>query len=238
MNARPTRSPAAPRLHLVTDDAVLARAGFVDLAEALLTAGGPALALHLRGPATPGGPLLALAYKLRTIAWAAGALLVVNDRVDVALAAGADGAHLGGRSLPAHDARRLLGPGRRMGVSVHTVAEGAEAVAEGADWIFAGTIWETASHPGRAGQGPGFVAAVARAVAGAAAASAAYETPGGVPILAIGGVTPERVPEALAAGAGGVAVIRGIWDAADPPGALLRYLHAFDEHDGNHGMQP
>jgi len=224
---------AVPRLHLVTDDAVLARPGFVQAASPLLARGGAAVALHVRGPATPGGPLLELARALREPARAAGAWLVVNDRVDVALAAGADGAHLGARSLPVSAARRLLRSGMGLGVSVHAAAEGAEAAAAGADWIFVGTIWETASHPGRSGQGPGLVAAVASAVA-----SAVGGAPGRVPVLAIGGVTPQRVAEVLAAGGTGVAVIRGVWDATDPLDALLGYLQAFDEHDRKLGMQP
>jgi thiamine-phosphate pyrophosphorylase len=223
--AKRSGADTVPRLHLVSDDEVLARGGFVDAASALLELGGAALALHVRGPGMPGGPLLELARSLRAPARAAGAMLVVNDRVDVALAAEADGAHLGARSLPAAEARRLLGPGRRLGVSVHAAAEAAEAAVGGADWIFAGTIWATESHPGRPGAGPALVGRVVEASAG-------------VPVLAIGGVTPSRVGEALAAGAWGVAVIRGIWHAADPAGALLRYLQAFDEGDGNEGRKP
>ena len=216
---------AVPRLHLVTDDAVLARPGFRSRAAALLAAGGAALALHVRGPRTPGGPLLDLVRALREPACASGALLIVNDRLDVALAGGAHGAHVGARSLPVAEARRLLGPRRRLGASVHTVAEGAEAAGGGADWIFAGTVYETASHPGRRGLGPAFAGRVAGASAG-------------VPVLAIGGVTPERVGEVLAAGAAGVAVIRGIWDAADPTDALRRYLQEFDLLDNNLGKRP
>ncbi|HSW31047.1 MAG TPA: thiamine phosphate synthase [Longimicrobiales bacterium] len=213
-----------PRLHLVTDDAVLSRAGFQERAAALLAAGGAALAFHLRGPGTPGRTLLELVRSLREPARASGSLLVVNDRVDVALSAGADGAHLGARSLPLADARRIFGAQGCLGVSVHTAEEGAEAAAGGADWIFAGTIYETASHPGRPGLGPAFAGRVAEVAAG-------------VPVLAIGGVTPGRVGEVLAAGAWGVALIRGVWDAADPTDALRRYLVGFETQDGNRGTQ-
>jgi len=211
-----------PRLHLVTDDGVLSRSGFRPQAAALLAAGGGALAFHVRGPGTPGGPLLELVRSLRDPAGASGSLLVVNDRVDVALCAGAGGVHLGARSLPLAEARRILGARGRLGMSVHTLAEGAEAAAGGADWIFAGTIYETESHPGRRGLGPAFAGRVAKVAVG-------------VPLLAIGGVTPGRVGEVLAAGAWGVAVIRGVWDAADPLDALHRYLEGFETQDGNRG---
>ena len=220
--ARTGSAGGVPRLHLVTDDAVLSRPGFLSQAGELLAAGGASVALHVRGPGMPGGPLLGWARALREPARASGAWLVVNDRVDVALAAGADGAHLGTRSLPVAEARRLLGHSRRLGVSVHTAAEGAEAAAGGADWIFAGTIYETASHPGHPGLGPAFAGRVAGASAG-------------VPALGIGGVTPGRVGEVLAAGAWGVAVIRGVWDAADPAAALHRYLEECGTQEGNRG---
>ncbi|NJD18550.1 MAG: thiamine phosphate synthase, partial [Gemmatimonadetes bacterium] len=194
----PARGPAIPRLHVVTDDAVLARVEFPRRAAGLLSAGGGAVALHVRGPGTPGGPIREAARARAGPARASGACLGVNDRVDVALAGGAAGAHLGVRSLPVPEARRLLGPARLLGVSVHSEAEGASAAAEGADWIFAGTIYDTASHPGLTPKGPAFVERVAEASAGV--------TP---PIASTG--TPGRVAEVLAHGAAGVAVIRGIW---------------------------
>lgn len=206
-------SALVPRLHLVTDDEVLARPGFLDEASALLAGVDAPVALHVRGPATPGGTLLRAAAALVAAAAATDCWVVVNDRVDVALAAGAHGAHLGARSLPVAEARRILGAARAVGVSVHARAEGAEAAAHGTAWIFAGTIYETPSHPGRPGRGPALVTQVADAA-------------GAVPVLAIGGVTAERVAEVVEAGAWGAAVIRGVWDAPDPVVAAGRYLHA------------
>jgi thiamine-phosphate diphosphorylase len=150
---------------------------------------------------------------------------VVNDRVDVALAAGADGAHLGVRSLSVAVARRLLGPGARVGASIHSVAEAEAAAEEGADWIFAGTIYGTPTHPAREPAGPAFAGDAARAARG-------------IPVLAIGGVTPERVGEVLEAGAAGVAVIRGVWDAPDPAEALRRYLEMLAGGRSPAGTQP
>jgi len=211
-------------LHVVTDDAVLARADFRRLATALIEGGGPRVALHVRGVRTGGLRLCRVARSLVDAARAAGSLLVVNDRVDVALAVGADGAHLGRRSIPVGDARRVLGPDAGVGASAHTDDEVTEAAGLGADWIFAGTIYTSASHPGRDGRGPSAVAS-----ATVAARTVALSTERArVPVLAIGGVTPERVAEVRGAGAYGVAAIEGIWGDADPVDALSRYLAALE----------
>jgi thiamine-phosphate pyrophosphorylase len=204
---------AVPRLHLITDDDVLARADFRDVAGALMEAAGAGVALHLRGPHTGGRVLHAAAAALRETARASGAWLVVNDRVDVALTAGLDAVQLGRRSLPPAAARRVLGSTVRVGVSTHVPQEVTEAVVEGADWIFVGTMYATPSHPGREGSGPAGMRAAA-AVAGR------------TPLVAIGGVTVARVPELLRSGAHGVAVVRGVWQAPDPRTASRDYLEA------------
>lgn len=204
-----------PRLHVVTDDAALADPAFGARARAVLAVGGARVALHLRGPRTPGGPLLALARTLIPVAESRGALAVVNDRVDVALLTGAHGVQLGARSLPAHRARALLPEGTRVGVSTHAPGEVAAAEEDEADWAFVGTIYTTPSHPARPGTGP---EGLARAV----------QARDRLPLLAIGGVTVERVPEVREAGAWGVAVLRGIWDARDPGKATERYLNVLE----------
>ena len=205
------RAEAVPALHAVTDDGVLARPGFVEVARAVAAAGGAGLALHLRGPATEGGRLHRLACEVRDAVRAHGALLVVNDRLDVAMAAGADGVQLGARGLEIADARRLAGEGMRIGASVHSAGEGRAAVEAGADWVIAGTTWATPSHPGRPGAGLPLIRALAAA---------------GVAPVAIGGVTVARAAEARAAGAAGAAVLRGIWDAPDPADAVRQYLES------------
>ena len=202
-----------PPLHAVTDGEVAGAAGFAARAREVLKAGGPCLALHLRAPEAHGRVLYELADELLPAARAAGALLLVNDRVDVALAVGADGVQLGARSLRAADARRLLGPDRLVGASVHGVDEAREAVDGGADFLVAGNVYETRTHPGRPGAGPALVASVADL---------------GLPVVAIGGVTPERVAEVKAAGAAGVAAVRGIWSAGKAAEAVRRYLEAWE----------
>jgi thiamine-phosphate pyrophosphorylase len=198
-----------PRLHVVTDDGVLARPDFEALAGAVLAAG-PALALHLRGPGTPARTLLSLARRLRPVATETGAVLLVNDRIDVALAARLDGVHLGARSLPVGAARDLLPPASLVGASVRGSGPAREASAEGPDYLVLGTIYPTPTHPDRPGDGPEAVGRVVAAV--------------DVPVLAIGGVTPDRVAECLAAGAHGVAVLGGVWSAPDPWAAVVGYL--------------
>jgi thiamine-phosphate diphosphorylase len=192
-----------PPLHLLTDDAVCARAGFAEQAEALMRAGGAELMFHLRAPHASGRRVYALAERL-----AAAGPLVVNDRLDVALAVGAVGVQLGERSLADADARKLARAPFRIGVSAH----GADARVAEADWVLAGTLYETPSHRGRPAAGPELVEALARS---------------GVPVVGVGGITPERVAAVRAAGAAGVAVIRGVWDAPDPVAAVGIFLDAW-----------
>ncbi|HEX7089626.1 MAG TPA: thiamine phosphate synthase [Longimicrobiales bacterium] len=203
------------RLHLVTNDAVLRAADFGVRAQAVLAAHGPAIALHVRGHGLAAAELFAIVEDLAFAGDAAGAEILVNDRVDVALAAGTDGVQLGRRSLPVAAARDLLGADAWIGYSAHEAGEAAQAAADGADFILIGTVYETASHPGRAPAGTALVRATVAAVA-----------PAGVPVLAIGGVTPERVHELIEAGAYGVAALGGVWHTADPVAAAARYLAA------------
>lgn len=204
-------SVGLPRLHLVTDDGVLARPDFARVAEALLRLGGERVALHLRGPRTSGRELYRQAAALAGPARNAGALLLVNDRVDVALAAGASGVQLGERGLPVEDARRMGGAGWMVGASVHDPGEAGAALERGADFVLAGTLFASASHPGRGGSGVGWL----------------REIPGGCGrVIGIGGVDPARVAGVLGAGAHGVAVIRAVWGAE---GGAEKALRAFLE---------
>ncbi len=210
------RALAVPRLHAVTNDELLADPRFPELARSVLAAGGPGLALHLRAARLSGRDLWERAASLASEARARGAVLLVNDRVDVALGLEGVGAHLGGRSLPPAAARRLLGPGRLLGVSVHDGSAASAAAREGANHLFVGTVFATASHPGRTGIGvEGFRRIRERAP--------------GVPALAIGGVLPEHARALLDAGAHGVAAIGGIWRRDDPARAVAEYLEALND---------
>jgi thiamine-phosphate pyrophosphorylase len=141
--------------------------------------------------------------------------IVVNRRLDVALALAADGVHLGFDAMRARDARQLLGPGALVGVSAHAPEEVATAAAEGASYAHLAPIFDPRSKP------------ASRVALGVAAISAASAH--GIPVLAQGGVDPQRCSEVLAAGAAGVAVTGDILMAADPGAAAARLRRALDE---------
>jgi thiamine-phosphate diphosphorylase len=193
---------------LVTDRHATGGRDLVAVVRDALAAGLPAV--QLRDKDLPGRPLLALAEALRRATTETGALLLVNGRVDVALAAGADGVHLGGGAMPAATARALLPPAALVGVSIHAPGEAADA---GADYLVFGPVWTT---PSKAAFGPPQgEAALARAAAAAP-----------VPVLAIGGVDAGRVAAVRAAGAAGVAVVRAVLGASDPGRAVRALLAA------------
>jgi thiamine-phosphate pyrophosphorylase len=140
-----------------------------------------------------------------------GALLAVNDRADVALAADADVLHLGQDDLPVSVARRILGPGPVIGRSSHSLAQAAAAaVEEGVDYFCAGPVWQTPTKAGRPGTGTGLLRHVA--VLGSVR-----------PWFAIGGIAPDRLDEVIEAGATRVVVVRALTQAADP-GAAAAYF--------------
>ncbi|HEX4406634.1 MAG TPA: thiamine phosphate synthase [Polyangia bacterium] len=200
----------APRLYLITDRHATAGRALVDVVRAALAAAPVDIAVQLREKDLDGRALTALAHELRVLTRAAGAALYINDRVDVALAVGADGVHLGGRALSPADVARVA-PALDVAVSTHTRAE-VEAAARFPNVRFAvfGPIWDT---PSKRPYGPPVGLHALRAAATA-----------GLPLLALGGVTPARVAEARAAGAIGVACIRAICSADDPGAALASLL--------------
>jgi thiamine-phosphate diphosphorylase len=108
-----------------------------------------------------------------------------------------------------------LGANRLLGVSVHSVSDAARAAEGGADYLFVGTLFETASHPKAVVRGAEFVGEVAAHVE--------------IPLVGIGGVTPERTIDVLASGGHGVAVMRGIWNAPSPSDAVHAYLDAIEQ---------
>jgi thiamine-phosphate pyrophosphorylase len=194
-----------PTVLLVTDRHATAGRDLVDVVARALDAGLPAV--QLRDKDLPGRLLFHLAERLRDVTARAGALLFVNDRVDVACAVGADGVHLGAAALPVAVARSLLPAAALVGASVHALDE---VAATSADFVVFGPVFDTPSKRAYgAPQGPDRLRdAVSRAR---------------VPVLAIGGVEPSNVDTVRAAGADGVAVVRAILAASDP-GAATRTL--------------
>jgi thiamine-phosphate pyrophosphorylase len=173
-------------------------------ADAVLAAGVDVI--QLRDKLAEAGPLLEAASLLRAAADRHGALFAVNDRADVALAAGADVLHLGQDDLPMAWARRVLGEGVLLGRSTHDLDQARRAMAEAWDYLVVGPVWATATKPGRPAVGTGLV----RAVAG-------LDPP--VPWFAIGGIDEANLDAVTAAGAGRVVVVRAITDAPDPAAA-------------------
>lgn len=198
-----------PRLHAITDAAVLARPD-LGIRAAALAAAGSVLALHARDRTATTRVLSGVAARFIAHARPAEAAVVVSGRPDVAAAVGAQGVQLAADDLAPADARRVL-PRGWIGRSVHTPGEAAAARAEGADFLVAGPVYPTPTHPDHPGAG---LDLVRRCVAT------------GLPVIAIGGVTAARVPELMAAGAYGVAAIRALWDAEDSAKAAMEMLEA------------
>ncbi len=197
-------------VYLVTDRRETGGRDLEAVVEAALRGGVRAVQLRERDLSTC--DLLALATRLRALTSEHGALLLVNDRVDVALACGADGVHLPASSFAVPDARALLGPRRLIGVSTHHPNEVVVAAESGADFAVFGPIHDT---PSKRPYGPPLGLAALRQ---AAAAS--------IPVYAIGGIDAARATEARRSGAAGVAVVRAILAAADPAAAAARLAAA------------
>ena len=196
--------PSLPRLHAITDARIARRPDLDLIAAALAQGGGSELAFHARGRELTGLELYSLAVQLSMLP----SFLFVNDRLDVALAVPTAGVQLGHGSLPV-SAARALNPVWWIGRSVHDLAEAEAARTEGADYLVVGPVFATASHPERAPLGLARLQAIASAV-------------DGLPVIAIGGITADRVREVKKSGAYGVAAIRALWDDAEPAEAARR----------------
>ena len=199
-----------PRLHAVTDRRVRLLEDF-GVRAAAIAAAGPAVAVHARDRSAGGAVLGALTQRISALVGPPEAQVAVNARPDVAAAYGAHGVQLGAGDLTIADARRVA-PRCWIGASVHDERAAREAADAGADLLMVGTIFESASHPGRTGAALAGLAMLARTARL------------GPPVIAIGGMTPERSRLAREAGAWGVAAITALWDAADPAAAALQML--------------
>ena len=206
------------RLYLIVGSGTAGAAA----AEGALEAGVRILQYRPKEPTSPDDRTrLEEARILRQLCQRHGALFVVNDRLDLALAVEADGVHLGQDDLPVAVARRLLGPERLIGCSTHAPQQLERAVAAGCDYVGVGPVNATPTKPGREPVGLAFVRA-------AAAASP-------VPFFAIGGIDAASLPAVLAAGARRVAVVRAITAAPDPRAAAAGLLALLPEWEGQAG---
>ena len=187
-----------PRLHVITDS--------LDVVRAVVGQGPVAVQLRVKSSAR-------LAYELALAALplcrAAGALCLIDDRVEVALAVGADGVHVGAADLPVAVARRLLGPSAVVGATCRDVDAVRSAVRDGASYVGVGPAYSTSTKDGLPPPlGPSFISELAAAVPD-------------VPVIAIGGITVARVAELRTYGVAAVSAI-----AADPAGATALFLKA------------
>ncbi len=190
---------ALPKLYLITDRKLFPTTkAFLDKIEELLQAGIKMLQIREKDLST--AALYDLSVELRKISKQYGALLLINDRVDIALACQADGVHLGGTSLPVSLVRKMLGPDKIIGVSAHNETEILKAAQTGATFVTFGPIFYTAS---KAGYGS--------PVGPEALTKACQKAP--LPIYALGGIKPSNVSSLKASGVYGIAAISALLEA-------------------------
>jgi thiamine-phosphate pyrophosphorylase len=209
------------RLYLITDRNVVKGGDLIGACEAAVMPAPPgAVALQLREKDLPARDLYEMALRLREICTRAGAPLIVNDRVDVAIASGADGVHLPFDSIGVSMARKLVGFDRLIGVSSHSPPDVAGAAREGADFVVFGPVFDPLSKPARK---PPWGPSGLKAACGA----------GAIPVFALGGITAERTRELFASSEkasrpAGVASIGAIFAADSPALAIAALLTAVD----------
>jgi thiamine-phosphate pyrophosphorylase len=220
--AVPTPAPLgpAPLVYLITDRTVTGgRALDEVIAQALRALSRPsrtpaAVAVQLRERDLPAAALLSLARRLRAVTAHAGVRLFVNDRVDVALAVGADGVHLGHRSMDVADVRTLA-PSLQIAVSTHALAEVQAAANSGqVSFVVFGPVFDT---PSKRIYGPPLGLEPLRQACAV-----------GIPVVAIGGIEVENVAPCRRSGASGIACIRAVLRNADPEAALSRFFGAIE----------
>lgn len=204
------------RLYVITGE----RGGVEETAaivEAALAGG--ADVIQLRKKTMPRAEQEQLARRLRALTRAHDALLIINDHPDLAIAADADGVHLGQDDADPRAVRALAGFGDRLiGRSTHSLEQAQAAVAEGADYLGLGPVFATPTKPGRAPVGLELVRAVSAALT--------------IPFVAIGGIDDGSVASVVAAGARAIAVVRAVYDASDPALKARRLRRAVEAHAG------
>ena len=206
-------SRVLPRLYVITNRHQTCERLLPSVIQETLLAG--TKFIQLREKDLNSRQLLSLAQDLLTDVHKHQALMLINDRVDIAKAIGADGVHLRSDSLPVQQARQILGPQALIGKSSHSVNEALTARADGADFLVLGPIYDT---PSKKMYGPPLGLAVLKDACQLCT----------LPIYAIGGITPERTQAVREAGAYGVAVISAILESATIPSTTRHFLNALD----------
>jgi thiamine-phosphate pyrophosphorylase len=178
--------------------------------------------VQLRDKQADDEQILYAAARFRTLCHRQGALFWLNDRADLALAAGADGVHVGQDDTPVAEVREQVGPDVLIGLSTHSPEQFDAALRSEADQLSVGPVWETPTKEGRPAAGLDYVRYAARHGAGR-------------PWFAIGGIEPGNVAEVVAAGARRIVVVRAIRDAADPEAAAATLRAALEPGGGRPG---
>lgn len=209
--AVPPRAPIEelPVVHAVTSDEIMLRPGFLRKAMAVMKVLEGKGAIHVRSQLLDSPTLYSITLALLELHEQTRCWCIVNDRVDIALACGAQGVQLTHKSIAVPDVQRIA-PALRIGASVHSADEARDAEQAGADWCVAGHVFETPTHPGEPRRETNFIPDVVAAVR--------------LPVIAIGGIRPEHVRSLVHRGAHGVAAIRGIWNDENSELAASRYL--------------
>jgi thiazole tautomerase (transcriptional regulator TenI) len=212
-SAEPTSAKASvdqlPVVHAVTNDEIMLRPGFLRKAMGVMRILEAKGAIHIRSQLLDTPTLYSITLALLELHEQTKCWCIVNDRVDVALACGAQAVQLTHKSIAVPDVQRIA-PSLLIGASVHSPDEARDAEQAGADWCVAGHVFESPTHPGEPRRESNFIPDVVAAVK--------------VPVIAIGGIRPEHVRSLVHRGAHGVAAIRGIWNDENSELAASRYL--------------
>jgi thiamine-phosphate pyrophosphorylase len=206
--------------HVITDETVQSRLSHVELAERVIAGG--ADTIQFREKNRGAQELVDIAEAIRKVCRDANVALIINDRVDVAMAVDADGVHLGRTDLPIATARKLLGPDKIIGGTAGNLEDAMAAENGGADYVGVGHIYATTS---KAKQGPPIGPEALRPICGVLR----------VPVIAIGGINSENFAAVLEAGAWGVAVIGSVCAAPDPARAAGAFRFGLDARFGPSG---
>jgi len=196
-------------LCVITDEVLAPGCSHIRIAEESLSGG--ARMIQLRDKRRDSLDLYNIAVKIKSLCGKAGALFIVNDRLDIALASGADGVHLGQKDLPLTAARRLAPRPFIIGISVSSVEEARSAQEYGADYLGVGPVYPTGSKPDAGPDiGPGLIRSISEQCS--------------IPIIAIGGINYSNVSEVINAGADGIAVISAVVCSPDIASASGRFV--------------
>ncbi|MBN1907262.1 MAG: thiamine phosphate synthase [Deltaproteobacteria bacterium] len=199
------------RFHLITDTVIQSRFSHVELARMAIKGGADTIQYRSKSGSTR--EMIDAAIKIKAMCAEAGIPLIINDRVDVAIASGADGVHLGDDDFPIPLARKLLGPGAIIGGSAGNIDEALKCLNDGADYIGSGPVYGTKT---KSDAGVAIGVESIRLISG--------KIP--LPVVAIGGVTAGDVDELMAAGAHGVAVISAVCLSDDPEREARRFRNS------------